>query len=355
MNRPRARERAFTLIEMLTVIAIIGILIAILVPAVTSVRDNARDTASRATFAAIDTGLESYRANTAIGDGYYPPSAPDRLGNQKAYTTNSPYDDADKEMAISGAGLLVWAMVGADYLGPTGFKVFRTSNARGRWSDDTDAKYDDGPTTSGAYALNNQKNPVQPRVAPFVDLDKMKLTPRSTTTAGKYEVERETETLIDQNKPPIARNYPMFVDSFGSPILYWRADPAGTVMADLPGTNANDPRGIYHYKDNGFLLDPSIGGSGKDRAGALQTTAPRGTRWLHFLRWQNPNFNNPSATPTTPFEIFLQNKEITAKPTPYRANSYILLSAGKDGIYGSADDVANFKHNGGLLKGIEEN
>ena len=28
---------------------------------------------------------------------------------------------------------------------------------------------------------------------------------------------------------------------------------------------------------------------------------------------------------------------------PYRAQSYILISAGKDGLYGTSDDITNFK------------
>lgn len=345
----RNAAKGFTLVEMLTVIAIIGILIAILVPAVSAVRDNARSTASRATLAAIDTGLESFRANTSVGDGYYPPSASDRLGRQKEFTVNSPYDDAQKEMAITGAGLLVWAMVGADFLGPTGFKVFRTNNARQRWSDDTDAVFGTGPSDSGAYSLTKTggKTPVQPRVAPFIDLDKVKITPRSSTVAGKFEVERETETLSGQNKAPIARDYPMFVDAFGTPILYWRADPAGTVIADLPGNTSGDPVGIYHFKDNGFLLQ-TLGGSGRQEV--LQTVQPRGTRWLHNLTWVDPpNRVGGGQVNLDGFPKFIQNMQITAKPTPHRANSYILLSAGKDGIYGSADDIANFDHNGGLF------
>jgi len=36
------------------------------------------------------------------------------------------------------------------------------------------------------------------------------------------------------------------------------------------------------------------------------------------------------------------NPQVTAINRPYRAGSYILISAGKDGLYGSPDDIFNF-------------
>jgi hypothetical protein len=36
------------------------------------------------------------------------------------------------------------------------------------------------------------------------------------------------------------------------------------------------------------------------------------------------------------------NPKITAKLTPHRPNSYLLISPGYDGEYGTADDITNF-------------
>ena len=36
------------------------------------------------------------------------------------------------------------------------------------------------------------------------------------------------------------------------------------------------------------------------------------------------------------------NKQVTTIKRPYRAGSFILVSAGKDGLYGTADDIFNF-------------
>jgi len=37
---------------------------------------------------------------------------------------------------------------------------------------------------------------------------------------------------------------------------------------------------------------------------------------------------------------------VKARLEPARADSYLLISAGADGRYGTADDIANFEHNG---------
>jgi hypothetical protein len=38
----------------------------------------------------------------------------------------------------------------------------------------------------------------------------------------------------------------------------------------------------------------------------------------------------------------LRDPKITATKWPYRPDSYILISAGADGLYGTQDDVTNF-------------
>jgi hypothetical protein len=101
----------------------------------------------------------------------------------------------------------------------------------------------------------------------------------------------------------------------GVPILYYRADTSGKVSED-----------VYHVRDNAdlvFIKEMS------DRA--RKGTAPAGT-------W------NPLDTGTTFYDLISDPRATTANfAVPHKPDSYILISAGADGFYGTADDICNFQ------------
>jgi hypothetical protein len=98
----------------------------------------------------------------------------------------------------------------------------------------------------------------------------------------------------------------------GMPILYYRADPSGT-LHDVH--NPDNLRNLYHYQDNQALL--SLGVPGK------------------------PGASHPLADPKR-FYLNTQDRKNSSKFAPYRPDSFILISAGPDGLYGTADDLCNF-------------
>ena len=105
------------------------------------------------------------------------------------------------------------------------------------------------------------------------------------------------------------------------PILYYRADTSKT-LHDPTGTfpaDANDY--VYNYLDNDKLV--ALGPS------------------PHKLGQLEPHsFLDPAA-----FYEFTRDKKIDISVSdgrPYRPDSYILISAGFDGIYGTRDDITNF-------------
>jgi hypothetical protein len=96
----------------------------------------------------------------------------------------------------------------------------------------------------------------------------------------------------------------------GMPILYYRANRAGTAH-DI--SDPDNPANIYDYRDNQALIDLGVPG---DPNGVHPLSSPRWF-YLHIMSDSGP------------------------MPKPYRADSYILLSAGRDGLYGTADDALN--------------
>ncbi len=348
-----AGRRGFTMVELLTVVAIVALLIAILVPSVNAVRTHARVAASEAAISAISTGLETFRADGQVG-GAYPPSASDKLNNSQKlmYKVDNPYATSDGTLIeVSGAGLLVWALAGADLLGTPGFHTTRSSSTY--WGDDTDAVADGGntPAGSGAYAINtNTQEPIQSRVAPYVDLSKIRvMTRQKGSNPGEFILETEEQAVGRGGGSAPSRTYPMFLDAFGYPILYYKADPAGLKIADrspTDGTAAGLNRGVYHFLDNGALLTENLGGGPGTNQPVLQLRSDSGST-PHLLTWV---MTLGGGAETTNFGKYIQNKDVTAKPTPHNRDTFLLISPGPDGLYGSGDDITNFPNNGGELK-----
>jgi hypothetical protein len=42
------------------------------------------------------------------------------------------------------------------------------------------------------------------------------------------------------------------------------------------------------------------------------------------------------------FYSYIRDPKVLARAWPYRPDSYILISAGPDGLYGTNDDIRNF-------------
>ncbi len=86
----RTRRGAFTLVEMLLVITIIGILAALVVPKMMGRSEQAREAAARADLAAIKTALDTYE----IDNGSYPKSLQDLIeAPRNARAWKGPYVD----------------------------------------------------------------------------------------------------------------------------------------------------------------------------------------------------------------------------------------------------------------------
>jgi type II secretory pathway pseudopilin PulG len=332
---------------MLVVIAIIALLLAALLPAFSSVRGQAKVVATKGAFGGIDTGIASYRAETALGGGL-PPSASDNpkpadrnlIANPKATTATPP-------VRVAGAHLLVLALMGADGLGTPGFRDVVKGDNDSLWWNDTFG----GPanTDPPLYAMKTTGEAQTPRYGGYVD-DKMRDKTKSLNTLMD-EGKVIAPSLQDFQSAKVAVDELMFLDSWDQPILYYKANPSSLRMTSQATPAAP---GIYWQEDNAILTG-SAGGAfaspGVDFGAGGHDHDPDQPHFIHDAKSPDPasasdkvddilkvggNFEHT-------FAQFIIDPSIKARPTPVRKDSYLLISAGADGIYGSADDVLNWE------------
>jgi hypothetical protein len=272
--------------------SIIVILIGLLVPALNKVRQFAYEVKQKAQFHSIDAAIELF--NSQFDD--YPPS--DALDPDNAH--------------YCGAMKLCEAMMGRDLMGFHPDSTFRAS----------------GLSSLGVNLYPPQNDPtyqnsLSARKGPFLPLE----------NANAYQ-------LVDlyENIGPFAGENFVLCDVFrrvthrqsgqkvGMPILYYKANTANT-LHDIQ--NPDNPQNIYDYEDNNELVmlgkpfDPPSQ-NGEPHRLWKETGHPDGYRFYM-------NITNDKMLATT-----------TAAIRPYREDTYILISAGYDGEYGTPDDICNF-------------
>jgi type II secretory pathway pseudopilin PulG len=281
-------KAAFTIVELLTVMSIIVILIGLLVPALNQVKQFAKKVKQQAQFNSINVAIELFSSEF---EGF-----PD---SSSTGPDGGPY---------CGAMKLGEAMVGQDLMGFHPESIFK--------SDGTD--YNNNQLYSVAGPVTGAVNTTA-RKGPYLPIE----------NANAYRLED-----IYENVGNYTPSHFVLCDVFGRvthrgtgrkigmPILYYKANTANT-RHNLG--NPDDPENIYNYRDDHELVllgkpwDPPSAGGTPHRL-AVEGTYPAGTRF-YWNTW---------------------NDQVTTARRPYRADTYILISAGNDGEYGTADDICNF-------------
>lgn len=314
----RTAARGFTLVEMLTTMAIVAILIGLLVPAFALIKNAAVTVRQKSQFEGISVALETY-----VNDfGDYPPS------NYYSPGTTMTTD-------YCGAQKLAEAIVGWDTFGVHPLTKFTSDGMTDVDGDMVpELIYDpiNGITGSDTTLVppftqtpaDNRKV----RKGPYLELDSanaVKLEDIYSASNAPTPLKLDTYVLADQfGKVTNIRTH----KKTGMPILYWKANPTGydhTVPPQGAG-GADLQKLIYNVRDNlplYFTAPPPFDPFTVHPLGHTGTTEHPRPEDAHFY------------VPTT-------NPDLTGgPPRPYRSD-YILLSAGKDGLYGTADDVWNF-------------
>jgi len=289
----KLKIRGFTLVELLVVITTIAILLGLLVPAVNTVRTMARQAKQKAELNMIELAIVAYKND--IGD--YPPSSP------------TGFESDPGNYAYCGSQKLVEALLGWDLLGFDPNSVYR---ADGRFRAGGDRVYDDFGVSlddSERYHLKNRKGPYLELSQ--VDVFEAKQLFANITTF----LEPDRYLLCDGFGARTVTDDAGEVVRAGTPILYYRANP-NSKDHDGTGGVLYENR-IYNIRDNGQLVE--LNSLTNDSSGGREHPIEDEDLFYEYIR-----------DPQRPITW------------PYRSDTYLLISAGPDGLYGTKDDIRNF-------------
>ncbi len=307
----------FTLVEMLMAIAIIAVLVSLIIPALSLVHKSADMVRQKSQFHSIGVGLEAFRAD--FGD--YPES------DETRRPSGGPAD------TYFGAQKLAEAMIGQD-----GFGIHQDSEfRRDGYQTDTDGdgkdeplykpEFDDYIDNDLALSADQKKAAKKENLAmrkgPYLELE----TANAVRLKDLYPVPG-----LQPLQPPFEEF--VLVDMFGlvknkatgkktgMPILYYRANTSN--FKHDPDDYEPYDENIYNLEDNKFIVNRAV--PWDNSVFHPMNNRPdvnKGDPGIFYENTLNPNFDNPLR--------------------PYRSDSFILLSAGPDGLYGTVDDVFNFE------------
>ncbi len=293
-------KRGFTIIELLTSITIIAILIGMLIPALRLARNTAKKASQKAQLAAMSQGLMAFKNDT----GQYPPS--------EGFPNSNNYCGAQK---------LAEALLGWDLLG---FHPDSNWRADGYDRNGGSLTYDPDKTRINA---NNIPVTLEERIGLYLSLG----------SANAFKLEQlfnDYGTFLDSTRYVICDSFGVRkvalagvgkkeIVKAGTPILYYRANTSSKYELDTAiGGKGNE---IYNNGDNMHLT----------KLGPLTANGVRSSKEHKFHDLVGPVDLYDYITDLTIWNSI-------GRRWPHNPDSYILISAGVDGLYGTQDDITNF-------------
>jgi prepilin-type N-terminal cleavage/methylation domain-containing protein len=294
------KQKGFTLVEVLTVIAIITILIGLLIPSLNIVRRMGYEAKQRVQLSTISMALVTFKGD--YGD--YPPSN----------WTPAPFTGN-----YCGAQKLAEALLGRDLLG---------FNPQSNWSA-TDPTFYPLPGSIPDALFEANMNRRKGHYLDLASVNVFRLGNISPEKPGLYTVntsnplEPDTFVICDEYGRQNITMPNGDVIKAGAPVLYYKADATKKNMRSI--FNLDDNAGIIEYKEQYDGRTHPLGSGPYD---------PFGNGVDYFYG---------TLDIADGLYGYIQDPRVTTTPWPYKADSFILISAGFDGMYGTDDDITNFK------------
>lgn len=355
--RPSSFPKAFTLVELLVVVAIIAVLVGILIPVVGKIRISAQETSTRSLITQIESACQAYYGDYTAYPGPFSPGfmvqevQTDLTSSEPIYDQQfqNPITDGNAQDGWNGlSGNDIKRLTGTEnlVLGLTGGLEFKTQNGRYGFNKDS--------LGLGAMRFSTRRPGRSNAYMQNANLSEGKFTDE----VGALNPARDT--II-----------PEFVDGFNNPIpiLYLRARKSSgatgnTLNADnnnvvVNRTNQQGLLGQYNLLEIAAYTQSSIGVGRKLKPADYR--AHEGSPVLnypHGLISVDPTKTmqkSDTANYRYPYDAYAYLTEPSSNDTTLAAgnarmlrhqarkkDSFILISAGKDRVYGTEDDLTNF-------------
>jgi prepilin-type N-terminal cleavage/methylation domain-containing protein len=313
--RRREIRAGFTLIELLVVVGIIVILVGILLPVVSTMHKKAQQTDSFAEITRIAESIHHYFEDYHSYPGPIPESQ--IYGNNGTLGQTSVLTNAS---SVSSSENLVLGLLGG-IQAPT-------------------------PTTPGPplqYVVSNLTPPTGPQslnlmnpkqAISYYDATAAEISNDGAGNPVSWSTVPSSAGGGKDALAPSGMTIPELMDHFGNPhpILYLRAVVGGNTICDN-ARSASTPGSQYFTAE----LNPYwrvFSNTTLIANGVLPTPAPTSS--------VSGGFSTPDASNNQFYQsayYFFQNPTLQDGVTPRSKDSFILISAGSDGIYGTADDI----------------
>lgn len=304
-RRKQMRTSGFTLIELLTVVAIIAMLVAIFAVGSRKIRIISFGLQQKSVFHAMTVGLELFSGDF---DGY----------------PNSRLTQNSGGSFITGAQHLTEALLGRD---ERGFERLT------RWTPPDDIN----PPSNDLYT--NADASLARRRGPYCEIKYGKVLTIHDLWGPQAGIYDSGATPLGVARSPVITDVFAQNDAFaggrvGMPILYFKADAtkqrfrvdAARQTVDNPDLSQYSDW-VYNFSDNLPILN-------------LPWLRDPGAAW-------GGHFPDPDNAGRNPAQMFYEKITQQANPDqgfyrPYNGATFILMSAGWDGIFGTKDDIVNF-------------